>query len=91
MTDKDREAPQAETKDPVNHPNHYSGQWPFEVIELIELVLNQLCKDCTPFEAYCIGNRLKYRLRAGLKGDPLEDIEKAMKYKELQKLSNYPR
>jgi hypothetical protein len=36
------------------------------------------------FEAYCFGNELKYRLRAGFKGDAQEDIDKALKYEEFR-------
>jgi hypothetical protein len=51
---------------------------------MIKVILNE-CPSLTPFEAYCFGNELKYRLRAGFKGDTLEDIEKALKYKNFRK------
>lgn len=68
----------------MNHPTHYATVFPLETIEIIKIVL-QACPKLTPFEAYCLGNELKYRMRAGLKGDPLEDIGKAMKYKDFRK------
>lgn len=69
--------------DPVEHPNHYADHFPFEVIEAIKLILNQLCHRLTPYECYCVGSALKYRLRAGLKGPIDEDIHKALKYMDL--------
>jgi len=39
--------------------------------ELIDLIDNK------PF---CVGNAIKYLVRAGLKGDRLEDLEKALYY-----------
>lgn len=67
-----------EGSDPVNHPSHYTA-YPVEVIDMIRQVLG----DCG-FKAYCLGNEIKYRMRAGLKGDAAEDIAKAMKYKEFR-------
>lgn len=64
--------------DTVKKPAHYnSGK--YEVIDVIESVLNSL-KDIMPFQAYCLGNALKYISRAGLKGDFVEDIQKAIMY-----------
>ncbi len=60
--------------DPVNRPGHYN-QYPIEVIDIIRLVLGP-----EGFKAYCLGNEIKYRLRAGFKGDVTEDIGKAMRY-----------
>lgn len=55
--------------DPVNHPAHYT-HGPIEVIEIIEgFRLN-----------YHLGNVVKYVLRAGMKGAPLEDLQKARWY-----------
>lgn len=64
--------------DNVKKPAHYnSGK--YEIIDVIESVLNSL-KDIMPFQAYCLGNALKYISRAGLKGDFVEDIQKAIMY-----------
>ena len=61
------------------NPSHYKEQYPFEVIEVMRKML-------TPeqFKGYCLGNEIKYRMRAGLK-DPSkieEDINKALWYKK---------
>lgn len=64
--------------DPVNHPAHYKA-YPVEVIDIIRHVLGP-----EGFRAYCIGNELKYRLRAGDKGDAAQDFAKAMKYREFR-------
>jgi len=61
----------------VNHPAHYQGVG-LEVIEVIEAFdLN-----------FCLGNAVKYILRAGKKGDTQEDLMKAAWYinKEIEKL-----
>jgi hypothetical protein len=55
--------------DAVNHPTHYtvhpSG---------IE------CIDITEHMNFCTGNAIKYIWRAGQKGDPIQDLEKALWY-----------
>jgi len=62
------------SKDPIN-PEHYTQTYPMQVIDIIQGVLSP-----EQFDGYCLGNELKYRLRAGFKGDPLEDIKKALWY-----------
>lgn len=53
----------------VNHPTHYQGK-DIEAIDVIESFdLN-----------FCLGNAIKYILRAGKKGDKKEDLEKAVWY-----------
>ena len=64
--------------DPVQQPSHYQ-QFGVEVIDIIRHVLGP-----EGFRAYCIGNELKYRLRAGDKGDAAQDLAKAMKYREFR-------
>ena len=64
----------------VEHPAHYADHYPLEVIEIIRLVLAYVVEDMSWFEGYCLGNELKYRLRAGFRGDAGEDIKKAMMY-----------
>ncbi|MGW3232451.1 DUF3310 domain-containing protein [Kitasatospora sp. NPDC001095] len=55
------------TGDPVNHPDHYT--WlPVEVIEI------------TRHFSFVRGNALKYLLRAGRKGEALQDLRKARWY-----------
>ena len=58
-------------KESINHPQHYGGKNnDFEPIKIIEHYgLN-----------FCLGNAIKYILRAGLKGNKNEDLEKAIWY-----------
>lgn len=64
--------------DQVQQPSHYT-EYPKEVVDIIRFVLED--SGLSPFDAWCVGNELKYRLRAGLKDkDKLyQDIDKAMK------------
>lgn len=56
-----------EASDPVNHPDHY--KWlPVEAIEITEHF------------NFCLGNALKYVMRADRKGKPIEDLKKAVWY-----------
>jgi hypothetical protein len=56
----------------VNHPNHYQSDCGLEAIDVIEAFnLN-----------FCLGNAVKYILRAGNKGWKREDLEKAIWYIE---------
>lgn len=56
--------------DMVNAPPHYKGKGGMQAIDVIE-----------SFElGYCLGNAIKYILRAGKKGEAKEDIEKATWY-----------
>lgn len=57
--------------DNVNHPPHYNAH-PSGVE----------CIQVTEHMNFCIGNAVKYLWRAGLKGDALEDLEKAKFYIE---------
>jgi hypothetical protein len=55
--------------DPVNHPAHYTGhQSGVECIQIAEHM------------TFCLGNAVKYIWRAGIKGDAVEDLEKARWY-----------
>lgn len=55
--------------DTVNHPSHYKGKG-LECIQVIEA-----------FElGFCLGNAIKYILRAGKKGRKDEDLKKAIWY-----------
>jgi hypothetical protein len=65
--------------DPVNHPAHYT-EHP-SGIEVIQI---------TEHMNFCLGNVIKYTLRAGLKtDDPIEDLRKARWYldREIARLS----
>lgn len=60
-------------KEKVNHPNHYnSGQ--YEAIDVID--------DAGYGEGFCLGNALKYILRAKHKDNYIEDLKKAKWYLE---------
>ncbi len=54
--------------DPVNHPSHYADHYEHEVIELTEKL------------DFCLGNAVKYILRAPYKGNEVEDLKKARWY-----------
>lgn len=56
-------------KDVVNHPPHYNSHP--SGIECIQV---------TEWCNFNVGNAIKYLWRAGLKGDALEDLEKAEWY-----------
>lgn len=64
--------------DNINQPTHYAF---FEGTEAIEIVAASMTQE--EFRGYCMGNKLKYCLRAGKKGDALEDLGKADKYDEI--------
>lgn len=55
-------------RDMVNHPQHYAEHYEHEVIELTELL------------SFCLGNAVKYLLRAPYKGGEKEDLQKAEWY-----------
>jgi hypothetical protein len=60
--------------DSVDSPSHYMVL-DKEVIDIIRGALTP-----AEFKGYCLGNIIKYRMRAGKKIDALEDIAKADKY-----------
>lgn len=57
--------------DAVNHPSHYNAG-DIEVIDVIE--------DAGMGEHFCLGNAIKYILRAPHKGTKFEDMKKARWY-----------
>ena len=59
------------THDPVNHPKHYTAHP--SGIECIQI---------TEHMGFCLGNAIKYIWRADLKGDAIEDLQKAVWYIE---------
>lgn len=61
--------------DDVNNPKHYDLFPNQQVIDVIQASLTE-----EEFAGYCKGNALKYRLRAGDKGDALKCIAKANWY-----------
>ncbi|CAK6596522.1 nucleotide kinase [Klebsiella phage vB_Ko_K74PH129C2] len=67
--------------DGVKQPSHYQL---FEGVEAIEVISRSMTQEM--FKGYCLGNILKYRLRAGKKSElaTLEkDMAKATFYLEL--------
>jgi hypothetical protein len=68
-----------EANDPVNHPNHYTSH--ASGIEVIQI---------TEHMNFCLGNAVKYILRAEHKGKQVEDLEKAAWYinREIERLKN---
>ena len=55
--------------DPVNHPQHYTSHP--SGIEVIQI---------TEHMNFCLGNAVKYILRADLKGNAVQDLQKAQWY-----------
>ena len=64
--------------DAVNSPQHYQF---FPGLEAIVVIARSMTQE--QFYGYCLGNRLKYRLRAGNKDKLEQDIAKSDKYLEL--------
>jgi hypothetical protein len=57
--------------DPVDHPDHYGGAGNlYEAIKVID----------AHGLSFCLGNAVKYILRAGKKDDAVEDLRKAAWY-----------
>lgn len=76
---KDSKTPSVD--DGVKQPSHYQL---FEGVEAIEVIARSMTQEM--FKGYCLGNILKYRLRAGKKSElaTLEkDMAKATFYLEL--------
>ncbi|CAK6596162.1 nucleotide kinase [Klebsiella phage vB_Kpn_K11PH164C1] len=74
-------APSVDDDDSVKQPSHYQL---FEGVEAIEVIARSMTQEM--FKGYCLGNILKYRLRAGKKSElaTLEkDMAKATFYLEL--------
>ncbi len=75
------EAPKTEVKSDVTHPNHYML---FDNVEAIEVIARSMTVEA--FRGYCLGNILKYHLRAGKKSELAtmeKDLKKAAFYQEL--------
>lgn len=63
-------------RDEVHNPRHYAT---FPDMEAIDIIRKALTRE--EFIGYCKGNYLKYRLRAGEKGDLQQDIDKSNVYR----------
>ena len=64
----------------VENPPHYQL---FDSIESIEIIAHAMTVE--QYRGFCLGNILKYRIRAGKKDDPLQDIAKADQFEILFK------
>jgi len=62
--------------DLVNHPAHYTAG----AVEAIDVIENAVQAGPTPMSGYLQGQVLKYLLRMWLKGNPLQDAQKAQWY-----------
>lgn len=58
-------------------PSHYDGER-----EVIDLIRDAMTDE--QFEGFCLGNAIKYEQRAGLKGDPEGDHQKALWYRQMR-------
>ena len=65
--------------DPVNKPSHYCSHP--SGIECIQI---------TEYMGFCLGNAIKYLWRADLKGNDIQDLEKAIFYikREIERRQN---
>lgn len=78
---KAKEAQRETSIEGVTQPSHYAF---FDGIEAIEVIARSMTVEM--FRGYCMGNMLKYRLRAGKKSELAyaeKDLAKANFYSEL--------
>ena len=75
------ESEQASKTDHVKNPKHYQF---FDGLEAIEIIATSMTRE--QFYGYCLGNKLKYRLRAGEKDNLQQDIDKSNFYGELYEI-----
>lgn len=73
-----KELPTPKAPDAVDSPQHYQF---FPDLEAIVVIARSMTQE--QFYGYCLGSRLKYRLRAGNKDKLEQDIAKSDKYLEL--------
>jgi hypothetical protein len=59
----------------VNHPAHYGGDTPYEVIKVLAEWMSR-----ERMVGFCVGNAMTYLARADKKGNELEDWKKARWY-----------
>ena len=64
--------------DQIKNPKHYQI---LEGVESIEIIASAMIPE--QWHGYCLGNILKYRIRAGKKDELVQDIGKADFYEEL--------
>lgn len=73
--------PEIKVKSDVTHPNHYML---LDNVEAIEIIARSMTVEA--FRGFCLGNVLKYHLRAGKKAELAtmeKDLKKAAFYQEL--------
>lgn len=75
-----KSAPEIAT-DNVKSPNHYQLM---NGVESIEIIARSMTKE--QWKGFCLGNMLKYRIRAGKKDALQQDIDKANFYGELYEM-----
>jgi len=67
--------------DNIKNPQHYQL---IEGHESITIIARSMTQE--QWKGFCLGNIIKYRLRAGKKDDMYDDIAKADFYKELYEM-----
>ena len=70
-------SPQVTKKDAVINPNHYDMMGA-NTIEILAAAMTE-----AEWRGFCLGNTLKYRIRAGKKDNLQQDIDKANNYERL--------
>jgi len=70
--------------DSVKNPKHYQV---IEGVESITIIASAMTVE--QWRGFCLGNILKYRIRAGKKGDLQQDIAKADYYQELYEMHKH--
>ena len=63
--------------DDIHSPAHYEIAPGIEAWDVIAATLTE-----EELRGFCLGNILKYRLRAGMKGNPESDLAKAQWYRD---------
>lgn len=64
--------------DNVRNPKHYQV---LDGMETIDMIASMMTEEM--FRGFCLGNILKYRIRAGKKDKLQQDIDKANYFEEL--------
>lgn len=80
MLEREKAEPEL-TTDNVKNPSHYQL---IEGVESIEIIARSMTKE--QWKGFCLGNMLKYRIRAGKKDALKQDIEKADFYGDLYEM-----
>lgn len=83
MLEREKSAPKTtpDNADQVKNPKHYQL---IEGVESIEIIARSMTKE--QWKGFCLGNMLKYRIRAGKKDALQQYIEKANFYGDLYEM-----